>query len=132
MKIIGILLKKDLKDITSNLKNSKKDATGLILSLLLTIFVVSVFVFAFSYFTEIYVNIKIGYITDKTSRVFEILTIFYILLSILLCVLGLNKFNKSLNDVGNKTLLSMPITPFQIFISKIAGIYIGLFLKELF
>lgn len=131
MRIISILLKKDIKDRTSNFKNTKNDIIGVVLSIILTLFVVGVFVFAFSYFTDTYSNIKIGYLTNKSDRVFEILTIYYFLLLILLTALGITKFNKSLTDVGNKTLLSMPITPFQIFISKIAGIYLDLFITGL-
>lgn len=126
MDIIKILLKKDYKERKTNLKNTKKDIAGLILNVLLTLLIVGAFVFAFAYFTKTYSSIKIGYITKKIDRVFEILSIFYALLLILLVAIGINKLNKNLIDVGNLTLLSMPITPFQIFFSKLIGAYIEL------
>lgn len=126
MKNFKILLKKDYRERLSNLKNTKKDITGVVLSVLLTIFVVGIFVFAFSYFTNTYSSVKIGYLTNKVDRVFEILTIFYMLLFILLTFMGIFKLNKNLVDSGNLTLLSMPITPFQIFMSKIFGVYTDL------
>ena len=131
MRVIGILLKKELGERVLNLKNTKKDIVGGILNILLTVFVLGVFIFAFSYFTSTYASIKIGYITDKSERVFELLTIFYVMLFILLAVVGIARLNKNLIDVGNLTLLAMPITPFQIFISKMIVVYFELALTSL-
>ena len=131
MRIIGILLKKDFKERTSNLKNVKKDIAGSILNVFLSLFIIGVFVFSFSYFTKTYSSIKIGYITNKTDRVFEILTIFYAILFILLVLVGTVRLNKNLINVGNLTLLSMPITPFQIFVSEIVGVYFELVLTSI-
>lgn len=131
MKIIQILLKKDFNERMANLKSTKKDIAGLVLNVFLTLFIIGVFVFAFSYFTQTYANIMIGYVTVKLERVFEILTIFYILLLVLLTFVGVTKLNKNLIDVGNLTLLSMPITPFQIFVSKLFGVYVELALTSI-
>ena len=131
MNNIKILLKKDINERIANIKNTKKDIVGVILNVFLTMFVIGVFVFAFSYFTQTYANIKIGYFTYKAERTYEILTIFYSLLIILLTIIGVTKLNKNLIDVGNLTLLSMPISPFQIFVSKLFGVFIDLSITSL-
>lgn len=130
MKTIGILLKKDFRERLSGIKNSKKDVAGIILNILLTAIVLGVFVYAFSYFTNTYANIKIGYVTVVSERVFEILTIFYTLLFALICVMGVIKLNKNLIDAGNLTLLSMPVKPMQIYISKFCVVYIELLITS--
>ena len=126
MRIISILLKKDINERITSIKNTKKDIMGVILSAFLSLFVIGVFIFTFSFFTQTYAYIKVGYVTTTTQRVFEILTIFYLLLFLLLMFVGISKLNKNLIDVGNLTLLSMPITPFQIFVSKLFGVYLNL------
>lgn len=131
MRVIGILLKKELGERVSGLKNAKKDIVGSILNVLLTIFVLGVFISAFSYFISTYTSVKIGYITDKSERVFEIITIFFAMIFILLAIVGIARLNKNLIDVGNLTLLAMPITPFQIFISKMIVVYFELALTSL-
>lgn len=131
MKMIGILLKRELNERITNIKNTKKDIAGTILNVFLTMFIIGVFVFAFSYFTETYANIQIGYITNNYERVYEILTILVALLLGILAVIGITRLNKSLIEVSNVTLLSMPITPFQIFISKLIIVYIELSLTSL-
>jgi len=131
MNNIKILLKKDINERIANFKNTKKDIAGVILNVFLTLFVIGVFVFAFSYFTKSYSEIKIGYFTYKSERVYELLTIFYSILLILLTIMGVTKLNKNLIDVGNLTLLSMPISPFQIFISKLFGVFFELSITSL-
>lgn len=126
-----VLLKKDFKEKISGYKQKGKDVKGLILNVFLTLFVVGVFVFAFSYFTQTYANIKIGYLTNIKERSYEIITIFYAFLIILLTIVGVVKLNKNLIDVGSLTLLSLPITPFQIFMSKTIIVYLELTLTSL-
>lgn len=131
MNNIKILLKKDFKERLTQIKNTKKDIAGIVLNILLTMFVIGIFVFAFSYFTQTYSSIKIGYLTNRIERVYEIITIFYTMLFILLTIVGVTKLNKNLIDVGNLTLLSMPISPFQIFLSKIFGVLLELSITSL-
>lgn len=126
MKIISILLKKEISQKISGLKNKSKDVFGIILNVLIIAFLVGVFVFAFSYFVKTYANVKIGYFANVKDRVFEIITIFYFLLITLLTIIGISKLSKNLIEAGDMSLLALPVTPFQIFISKILGTYLNL------
>ena len=45
---------------------------------------------------------------------------------IVLVLAGISKLNKSLINVGNLSLLSLPVTPFQIFLSKLLMVAIDL------
>ena len=125
--IIKILLKKEFGEKLSGLKNQKKDVFGSILNVILTLLVVGVFVFAFSYLANTYSSIKIGYVTNKPERVYEILTILFAVMLALLIIIGTSKLNKGLIEVGDLSLLSLPVTPFQIFISKLIVTYVDLF-----
>ncbi len=126
MKIIGILLKKEINQKISGLKTKGKDVFGVILNMLIIAFLVGVFVFAFSYFVKTYANVKIGYFANTKDRIFEIITIFYFLLFALLTVMGIARLSKNLIEAGDMSLLALPVTPFQIFISKILGVYLNL------
>lgn len=131
MRVIGVLLKKDLTERFSNFKGKKKDIGGLLLSLVLTLLLVGVFVAVLSFFAKTYVSVKIGYFSNEKERLYEVLTLFYSLLFLLLILVGIAKLNKNLIEVSNVTMLSMPITPFQIYISKMVGVYIDLFLTTI-
>ncbi len=128
MRNIKILVKRDFKEKLSSIKNSKKDFSSIVLNVLLTLVLVSVFALSFSYFAKTYSNIQIGYFKDFNQRVYEILTIFFTVLSLLLVLIGVVKLNKNLIEVSNATLLSLPITPFQIFISKLFSVYFEMLL----
>ncbi len=126
--VIKILLKKEFGEKFSGLKNQKRDVFGAILNVFLTLLVVGVFVFAFSYLANAYSSIKIGYVTNKPERVYEILTILFTVMLLLLVIMGTTKLNKSLIEVGGLTMLSLPVTPFQIFISKMIVVFTELVL----
>ena len=79
MRIIGILLKKEMSEKLLGFKKKHKDFLGLALNVLIVAFLVGVFVFAFSYFVKTYANVKMGYFANSFDRVYEILTIFYFL-----------------------------------------------------
>ena len=121
--IIRILLKKEFSEKISGVRSQKKDVFGALLNIILTLLMVGVFVFAFSYLAKTYANIKIGYVTDTSERIYEILTILFAVMLILLIAVGTSKLNKSLIEVGGLTMLSLPVTPFQIFISKLIVVY---------
>lgn len=128
MTIIKILLKKEIGEKVSALKHKKHDILDSILNIVLTLLVVGVFVFAFSYLTKTYSNVKIGYVTNKPERIYEILTIFFSVILLLMIFIGTSKLNKNLIEVGGLTMLSLPVTPFQIFISKLIIVYAELVL----
>lgn len=129
MRTFAILLKKEFSERLSNLKQKKKDIVGLIFNTVLLFAVVFAFIAVFVYLTKTYVSVKVGYITDKTARVYELCTIFFFVALLILIFMGISKLNKNLIDVGNLSLLSMPISPFQIFISKLFVAYIDLILS---
>lgn len=131
MSVLKVLLKKDLSEKFAGRKGQKKDIGGIILDVILTLFVVGVFVAVVSYFTKTYVSVKIGYIANKIERLYEILTMFYAVLLALLIFMGIAKLNRNLIEVSNMTLLSLPIKPFQIYISKMVCVYIDLFVTAI-
>jgi len=131
MDIVKILLKKEFSEKLSNLKNRRKDIAGTIFSAVLLFAVVAIFAAVFMFLTKTYAVVKIGYITKTKDRVFEIFTVFFIIILILLSAMGIAKLNKNLISSGNLNMLHLPITPFQIFISKLILVYIELTLTSL-
>jgi len=131
MDIVKILLKKEFSEKLSNLKNRRKDIAGTIFSAVLLFAVVAIFAAVFMFLTKTYAVVKIGYITKTKDRVFEIFTVFFTIILILLSAMGIAKLNKNLISSGNLNMLHLPITPFQIFISKLILVYIELTLTSL-
>lgn len=126
MNMIKILLKKEFGEKLSSLKNKKKDIAGSIFNVILLCFMVGVFAWVFMYLANTYAVVKVGYITKTKDRIFEIYTVFYTIVFVLLTVMGIAKLNKNLIGSGNLSLLHLPISPFQIFISKLLVVYIEL------
>ncbi len=131
MDIVKILLKKEFSERFTSLKNKKKDIAGTIFSAVLIFAVVAVFAAVFMYLTKTYAVVKIGYITKTKDRIFEVYTVFYAIVLVLLAAMGIVKLNKNLISSGNLNMLHLPITPFQIFISKMILVYIELALTSL-
>ena len=126
MDVIKILLKKEFSERISSLKNKKKDIAGTIFNAVLILLVVATFAGVFMYLTKTYAVVKVGYITKTTDRIFEIFTVFYAILLVLLFVMGIAKLNKNLIGSGSLSMLHLPISPFQIFVSKLLLVYIEL------
>lgn len=131
MDIVKILLKKEFGEKLSSMKNKRKDIAGMIFNAVLLFVMVGAFVAVFMYLTKTYAVVKIGYITRTKDRIYEIYTVFYTIVLVLLAVMGIAKLNKNLISSGNLSLLHLPITPFQIFISKMIIVYIELMLTSL-
>lgn len=131
MDIVKILLKKEFGERFTSFKNKKKDIAGTIFSAVLIFAVVAVFAAVFMYLTKTYAVVKIGYITKTKDRIFEVYTVFYTIVTVLLAGMGIVKLNRNLISSGNLNMLHLPITPFQIFISKMILVYIELALTSL-
>ena len=131
MDIVKILLKKEFSERFASFKNKRKDIAGMIFSAVLLLAVVGVFAAVFMYLTKTYAVVKIGYITKTKDRIFEVYTVFYTIVLVLLSAVGIAKLNKNLISSGNLNMLHLPITPFQIFISKMFLVYIELALTSL-
>ena len=124
--MFGALLKREFSERKANLIQKRKDIVGTIFNAMLVFVIVLAFASVFSYLTKTYSAVKVGYITNKTERVFELLTVFYFIVLLVLVLVGISKLNKSLINVGNLSLLSLPVTPFQIFLSKLIMVAIDL------
>ncbi|MBQ8615157.1 MAG: hypothetical protein IJ415_01150 [Clostridia bacterium] len=131
MDIVKILLKKEFSERLSHIKNQKKDIAGMIFNAVLLFVMIGAFVAVFMYLTKTYSVVKIGYITKTKDRIYEIYTVFYTIVLAVLTFMGIAKLNKNLISSGNLSLLHLPITPFQIFISKMIIVYIELMLTSL-
>lgn len=131
MDMVKILLKKEFSEKLSNLKSKKKDIAGTIFSAVLIFAVIAVFAWVFMFLTNTYAVVKVGYITKTTERIYEIFTVLYAILLVLLTFVGIAKLNKNLISSGNLSLLHLPISPFQIFISKLLLVYIELALTSI-
>lgn len=127
MNVIKILLKREFSERFSSLRNKKKDIVGSLFGAMLIFLVVFVFVAVFMYVTKTYALVKVGYVAQTSERIFEVLTVFWSIIAILLIVMGIAKLNKNLIGAGNASLLHLPISPFQIFVSKMIWVYIELF-----
>jgi len=130
MYMLKVLLKKEFGERISSLKNKSKDIMGNIFNVILLLTVVGVFVAVFMYLAKTYTQVKIGYVSNIDQRIFEVCTIFYFVLTLLLFAMGVVKLNKNLISAGNASLMHLPITPFQIFISKLIIVYIELVLTS--
>ena len=131
MNIVGILLKKEINERLSSIKNKRKDIAGIIFNALLILIMVGTFVAVFMYLTKTYAIVKIGYITRTKDRIFEICTVFFTIVAVMLAIMGIAKLNKNLIGSGSLNMLHLPITPFQIFISKMIIVYVELAVTSL-
>lgn len=131
MDIVGILLKKEISERLSSIKNKRKDVAGMIFNALLILTMLGAFVAVFMYLTKTYAIVKIGYLTKTKDRIYEICTVFYTIITALLILMGVAKLNKNLISSGSLNMLHLPITPFQIFISKMLIVYVELTLTSL-
>ena len=109
MRVIGVLLKKDFTEKCANLKGKKKDVSGVILSLVLTLLLVGVFIAVLGFFAKTYVGVKIGYFSNEKERLYEILTLFYTFLFLLLILVGVAKLNRNLIEVSNVTVSCLAV-----------------------
>lgn len=131
MDMVKILLKKEFSEKLSSLRNKKKDIAGTIFSAVLIFAVIAVFAWVFMFLTKTYAVVRVGYVTKTVERIYEIYTVFYAILLVLLTFVGIAKLNKNLISSGNLSLLHLPISPFQIFISKLLLVYIELTLTSI-
>lgn len=124
---VGILLKKQLGDIlpARNKRRFKLSAfLPMLLMLVLCAGIIAAFVLIFSRFTNTYIEIKINRVPDIPSRQHELMTMAYAVLLVVFLISGINRLCYSLFENSDvNVLISLPFSAFDIFVSKLIGIY---------
>ncbi len=123
----ALLLKKQLGDILPARNKRRFSLSAFLPSLLmlaLSAGIIAAFVLIFSRFTNTYTAIRINRVEDIPSRQFELMTIAYFVLIVIFTVSGINRLCYSLFENSDvNVLISMPFSAFELFLSKLTGIY---------
>ena len=121
--IDGLLVKHEIKNTYRLKKTNEFDVFNFIFSTLITIFVATVFFFILYKLTDTYVHVKVNGEYNIALRSMEVLTIYYafiLVIGVFFTMLRLDKVLFKKNDI----LLSLPIRPESIFVSKIVALFI--------
>ena len=106
-------------------KNQKFDVVGTILSSLITLMILAVSIILISSITKGYISIKVNKVSNPTERALELINLFYIIVVGLMSVLCIEKMRKTLTDkVGKSLLLRLPVKKQNIFLSKLAVLFL--------
>lgn len=126
------LLKYELKLQFSFKKKKNFDFIGQITSLLISLFIIIVFIFLIYQVVGSYVLIQVDKLEAPITRGLELLNVFYSLIIIALSALGIEKMRKVLSSKKDKAiLLRLPVKPQTIFLSKLAVLLITNYVTSL-
>lgn len=125
LRLIRVLLKKQGTEFWNKVKSQKNDVLGIILKILIFTGFVGVFVSVFYRFSDVYLNVKIYGVKDYGQRAYEMLTILYGVIFVIMIVSGVFQIDKSLFK-GDENLLysAMPIPDISLYFSRIISVYI--------
>lgn len=126
------LLKYELKMQFSFKKKKNFDFVGQITSLLISLFIIVIFVFLITQVVTNYVDVRIDKLFDPISRGLELLNVFYTLIIIAMSALGVEKMRKVLSNKKDKAIfLRLPVNSQTIFLSKLTVLLITSYVTSL-
>lgn len=126
------LLKYELKMQFSFKKKKNFDFVGQITSLLISLFIIVIFVFLITQVVTNYVDVRIDKLFDPISRGLELLNVFYTLIIIAMSALGVEKMRKVLSNKKDKAIfLRLPVNSQTIFLSKLTVLLITSYVASL-
>ena len=126
------LLKYELKMQFTFKKKKNFDFVGQITSLLISLFIIAIFVFLITQVVTNYVDVRIDKVFQPDVRALELLNIFYTLIIIAMSALGVEKMRKVLCQKTDKAIfLRLPINPQTIFMSKLSVLLITSYVTSL-
>lgn len=119
------LLKKQGKEVASSFKDKNFDKLGFALKIITVFAFVASFVFLFIRFSDVYFAVTINGQTDGTARAFELLTIIYEAVLIILTASAVAQINYALfHNEENMLLSAMPISGATLYFSKLISVYL--------
>ena len=124
--LLGTLLKKQWRERSAAFRKGNFDAVGFIFRILLTFAFVAVFVVFFGKFLDIYLNITLNGVLDTTERLYELLSIVYIVVLIAMVISGISQINRALFAADDmKIMAALPVGARTLYVSKLTYIYLG-------
>ena len=124
VKLTNVLLKKEGTEFWNKLKSQKTDVLGFVLKILIFAGYIAIFVSIFNRFSDIYLNVKIYGVKDYGKRAYEMLTMLYNAIFIIMIISGAVQLNKLLFREENVLFSAMPIPDTSLYFSKIISVYI--------
>lgn len=120
------------KILPTHRKGKKRDFTGYIISLFITLAIAGVFVFLLNIIAENYVDVKINKVRDPLARSAEFLNLLYTAIIIAMSIICLERIRKILSrNKEREIFLRLPVKPETIFLSKIAVLMIENYVMSL-
>lgn len=126
--VVRTLLRKQRQERRYGFRKGNFDLVGLLLRIALVAVFITFFVLFFGQFARIYVAIPTNNRVDEMQRLYEMLTIAYTVVLVLMVVSGMSAIVSELflaDDV--KIFSGMPVSASSLFIAKLIGIYRGQF-----
>lgn len=127
MKHYALLLKKQMLDAFpfGSKASRSKNILSVILAGILVGGIILAFILIFSRFTTTYLQIKINRVIDAQARQFEVMSIAYFILTVVLTASGVTQLCYVLFDNSDiSILISMPFSSMELFAAKLTWIYI--------
>ena len=128
MKEFIVLFKHELKTLFPILtfnRNKKHDWFGTILSIVLTVFVLGVFIQLVYTIVNGYVDVKLNKLSNPNARATELLNTLYIFVSVLMVIACIKKMSNVLTDKKNRQVyLRLPIKESELLLSKLLALLV--------
>ena len=124
----SLLLRKELKEMFSFRRKEKKkiDIAGLLITLFLTVSIIAVVVLVFGELLGTYTEIPEKLVLNKESRLSEIMTFTYAVITLINVFAGIKKINRDiLRGKDIRVLVRLPLHPSAIFLSKLTSLFIS-------
>ena len=128
MKEFIVLFKHELKTLFPILtfnRNKKHDWFGTILSIVLTVFVLGIFIQLVYTIVNGYVDVKLNKLSNPNARATELLNTLYIFVSVLMVIACIKKMSNVLTDKKNRQVyLRLPIKESELLLSKLLALLV--------
>ncbi len=128
MREFMILFKHELKMLFPSIvvgKKKKYDIFGFVLSLLITLFIASVFIMLVARIAKGYVDVRVDKIIDPSKRAVELLNVLYLFVIVLMVIGCTRKMSGVLAERKNKEIyLRLPVKHQNLFLSKLIALMI--------
>ncbi len=123
---VRTLLRKQIQERGSAYRKGNFDFFGFLIHWVLLLVFLAVFIIFFGRFTDIYLSIKTNGLVLMQTRLFELLSMAYMLILLFLVISGVGQINRQLFDADDiKLLMGMPVGARTIFMAKLISIYFG-------
>ena len=125
-RLLGALLKKNRREKTSDFRKGHFNAVGFGMRLLLSAAFIAIFVIFFGKFLDMFIEIRIDNTPAPDIRLFELLSLIYGAILLMLVLSGISQINNALfASEDMRVIAALPIGANTLYLSKIILIYLA-------